>query len=259
MKIISVIFTIIFVFKSISVFADIQWQSVSTMDSSGKQTITTMNGSAQNGKVRLDIQNTSGSDPFNRTGNYMLYKEGADTVTIVNPEKKTYMEIDMNNIGKNLGQSFQMQYNNAKVNVVKLDSEIINSYPCNHERIDASYDINMSIAGMTMTTHNDQSTEVGELIKSVKAIFPRITFQPGSIQSGGCGNVYKSADSSLSGIGFVLKTITTTKSIRNGSESTVTYTMNVQNISQKSVDGSIFTVPADYSKTEMPAMQGGPR
>lgn len=248
---------LIILFQASLVFGGIEWQTHIVSKIGEKEEAYFLSHCyAQGGKVREEfVEISKKSDPFHKKGGYWIYRSGTETVIIVDPEEKTYIEIDMGKIlqvGGVIAKFIKFTITNPKVEVSKKEAENVGNYKCNHFLIKTSYDIETKIAIIKTKSH----------VEEVKEIWATDDIPPIEIGSGFSNKSFRTGFEDLDiliqkemqaqkDIGFVLKSITTQKNTdKKGKTETTVTEMNVTDITFKNLSEDLFKVPAGYKKVE---------
>lgn len=255
-------FLFLLVLQAGLVFSGIEWQAKNITKTGDKEENVFLSLCyAQNGNVREEFVETGKkSDPFRKKGGYWIYRSGTETITIVDPEEKTYMEIDMNKIlqiGGAVAKFIKMSITNPTVEVEKLGSENFGQYKCNHILIKSSYDIETKIAILKTKSHVEETKELWatEDIPSMEVAggFQKKSFKTGIDE---LDTLIEKEMKAQKDLGFVIKSITTQKNInKKGKTETTVMEMTVSNVTFKNLPEEIFKVPAGYKKVEFPGME----
>ncbi len=253
-----VILLVLFLFHVNLMFAGIEWQAkiVSNLGEKEENSILT-HCYAQDGNVREEfLEIGKKSDLFRKKGGYWLYRSGTDSVIIVDPEEKTYMEIDMNRILQMSGamaKLIRITITNPKVEVSNLGQENIGTYKCNRILIKTSYDIETKIAIIKTKNHVEETKEIWATddIPSIETAggFKNKTYKTGFEV---LDNLIQKEIQAQKEIGFVIKSLTTRRNFdKKGKTETDISEMSVSNISLKNFPDELFKVPASYKKVEI--------
>jgi hypothetical protein len=172
----------------------------------------------------------------------MLMDMSSGTQTTLIPQSKTYMTVNWREMaeemtkdaGKNTSGDFPKVTSTGK-------TETIAGITCQHWLLGEKQDMDMCLAkGMGFFGFGGQS---GGILDKLKNLALREKFKA---QLDANPEFAKFVESGA----FPLKM----DKIENGQSKTI---MEVTSIERKSLDDSLFTVPADYKKMEIPGMMGG--
>lgn len=261
-KRIALLWLLIILLQASLVFGGIEWQAKTVSKIGEKEeTYFLSHCYAQGGKVREEfVEIGNKSDPSHKRGGYWIYRSGTETVIIVDPEEKTYMEIDMGKILQTSGviaKLIKFTITNPKVEVTKTEAEIVGNYKCNKFLIKTSYDVETKIAIIKTKTH----------VEEIKEIWATDDIPSIEIAGGFSNKSFKTGFEDLDiliqkemqaqkDIGFVLKSITTQNNTdKKGKTQTTITEMNVTDIALKNLSEDLFKVPAGYKKVEFPGTE----
>jgi hypothetical protein len=112
-------------------------QNLPSMDVSGTATIDGF-------QSRVDFRGTS----MYGNGVYVVSRDGSRSLTLVDPNNRTFAEIDLASIAQTLGQA-QITVSNLKTNLKKMPTRLeIAGFPTDHYRLEASYEISINAGGV---------------------------------------------------------------------------------------------------------------
>ncbi len=239
------------------VFAGIEWQAKTVFKSGEKETNYIISHLyAQGGNVREEfVEIGKKSDPSRKEGGYWIYRSGTNTVIIVDPEEKTYMEVDMDKIlqmGGAIAKLIKISITNPNVEVSKTGSEVFGKYRCDHFVIKTSYDIETKVAFIKTKNHVEEIKEIWAT-NDIPSIEVAGGFQKKSFKTGmeDLDRLIEKEMQAQKDIGFVLKSITTSKNTDKKGKTEINITeMNVTDITFKNFPDEFFKVPAGYKKVE---------
>lgn len=216
---------------------------------------------AQKGNVREEfVEIGKKSDPFRKKGGYWIYRSGSETVIVVDPEEKTYMEIDLNKIlqmGGAFAKFIKITITNPSVEVKKLEPESIGQYKCEHILIKTSYDIETKIAIVKTKNHVEEEKELWTTT-NIPSIEIAGGFQKKPFKTGleDLDMMIEKEMQAQKDLGFVIKAVTIQKTTdKKGKIETNITEMIVSDITLKDLPEEIFKVPAGYKKVEFPGME----
>ncbi len=147
-----------------AIYAGVEWQAKITDKGEKSESAITTRNYALKGNIREDFIEVSGSkNPYYKKGNYFIYKANTNLVYLVDPEKKIYTELSLDDLASSMGAAgkmIQINISNPKVDVNKLADENLLSYNCAHVSINSSYDMETKIAFITSKVHVDSTHEL---------------------------------------------------------------------------------------------------
>jgi hypothetical protein len=225
--------------------------------------------------ARIDFEKMMENPMFGK-GAYMLMRGNAPKgLFLVNPEKKTYSKFDPAGLSQSMapamnageGSGMGMKVSDAKFEKLLEEpgGEILGR-PTTHYRYHKSYVMTMEMANFKMTTAHDIVEDVW--------LTTAVEFGGGGLakvmrnMGGGAelGELEKlAALEREKQHGFSLKSVTTDHAtpqgkgmmarMMGGKEETITSTMLVSELEQKSIPADVFAIPHGYTETQM--MQPG--
>lgn len=250
-------------------FAGVHFQSKSTT-TADKQKPTTMlvEGWAEGPKAKV-VFREAGNQPMFQAGHYMLTQNGAQTMLLVNPEDKTFMEFDplgmMQGAGSMLnamGGLMSMEFSDPKVEtLLDEDGGTLLGHATRHVRLKTSYTMFMKVIGMKRQSQIETIQDLW-VAKGWTADLGLGAWFRKAPPKTGHAPLDKLVAAEWGRVeGVPLKSITVSTS-NDGKKTTVTRTeMEVTKFEDTSVPAGTFELPAGYEKVENPmaALGGGGR
>lgn len=239
-------------------FAGIEWQAKTVFKAGEKETNYILSHLyAQGGNVREEfIEIGEKSDSSRKEGGYWIYRSGTDTVTIVDPEEKTYMEIDRDKILQMSGaiaKLIKTTITNPNVEVSNLRSEVLRKHRCDHLLIKTSYDIETKVAFIKSKNHVEEIKEIWATddipFMEVAEGFRKTPFKTGLED---LDRLIDKEMQTQKDIGFVLKSITTHKiTDKKGKTEINIIETHVTDIAFKNYPDEFFKGPEGYEKIKV--------
>jgi hypothetical protein len=208
-------------------------------------------------RSRVEFLNGTGYKP----GTYVISTNGSRTMTFVDPAKKAYLDVNAGTVATTLGAA-KFSISNKKVDLTQMeDHPIIAGLPTDHYRLSLSYDITLTISGLTLT----QAVSALE-DKYVTNAFGEVssTYLAGGALKTGNQDLDDLIDIENTKVkGFALKQVTSTTTTNNskavpGSKlqvsrtNTTTREITVTSIQPKpSVNMAVFMVPNGFHKADV--------
>lgn len=217
--------------------------------------------SVEGSNMRLEVQ--SGDGVVFQDGSVVISKDGGSTLLFLDPSKKTYYEMRlddlMNSMGSILaaaGGAVSMNFENQKIKVTpKGAGETIEGYATRRYTVDTSYDLVMKVMGMTMKMETESTSEVWatpDLARDYIVFIQQKGFKTG------IADLDELIEKQVNAIeGFPLRQVITSKVTTRGRSETSKTTVNVSNIQKKNIADGQFEIPAGYRRTESPAVMPG--
>ena len=206
-------------------------------------------------------------NPMLGTGTYIISNDGGETLFLVNPEEKTYSQLDLGALMagagamlKAMGPMMKISFSNQKVE--KLAEEAgptILGYATTHYKFHTSYDSSIKVMGMGQSSHNDSVTDTWTTTELSDAGFSAwLRREPRTGIEDLDNMIAAEVSKGIHGVPLKMASATTTKDQR-GNETKTNTTMEVTALKQESVPAGTFAIPKDFERTELaPAMPGRP-
>ncbi len=243
-----------------AVFAGWEYTSVSHGEAGQNHRMMdiTVKAWVEGSKARVDF--VQSRNPLLRPGTYLVTKDGGKTVSLVDPEAKTYAPWDMQNIAGAAGDAMKMmgmKFANPKVETLLAENGgVIAGLPSKHYRLRTSYNLEMSLFGLqqsTATVRDDELWTTTELKDSGLGLW----LNERDLQTGNDELDRMIQDQAARLDGFPLKRIsTTTSKDSKGHERVTKMSTEVTEIRKSSPDAALFEIPADYAQ-QAPFLSGG--
>jgi hypothetical protein len=260
------IFAVLLALAAAPGFADIHYKSVTkTQPEQGKSQDIQVEGWVAGDSSRVNIKESW--NPVLKPGSYLITKDGARTIFLVDPEEKTYAEWDLQGMlgaagamMNGLGPVLKVEFSEPKVEkLLEEAGPAIVGLPTRHYRYRTSYTMKMKVLGM-----GNESAIVNEediwATDSLRDAALSVWLRSESPKTGNEQLDKLIASSRGKVTGFPLKMVTVSTSTNKKNKQTTTRTtMEVTELDSKaSAPGGSFEIPSGYEKTEimMPA-QGG--
>jgi len=219
-----------------------------------------MSGSAaiEGQKMRLDLR--KGDDVLFKDGSIMISTDGGKSYTVLDPKKKEYYEVNLEQLLStagsmlnSMGGMLKISFENHKLNVTGgEDGGTIEGYPTKKYVSDSSYDLVMEIFGkknvQKVSTHTEAwvTTELDEQYT---------TFVQQKGFKTGMEDLDKMIEKETAAMkGFPLKSIIkSTTTNPKGKSDVSTMTMTVTSIKEAAVPDDRFAIPSGYERVDGPA------
>lgn len=240
-------------------FAGIHYKAVTkTQDERGKSNDMKVEGWVAGNNAKVEIQESW--HPILHKGSFLLTKNGAQTIYLVDPEEKTYTEWDpqamLGAAGAVLGSAGPLlKFEISDPKVEKLLEEAgptIAGQPTRHYRYRTSYTMKMKVLGMgneAAIVNEEDIWTTDRLQDAALSVWLRAD----SLRTGN-EQMDKLIESGRGKVtGFPLKTVTVSTSTnkKNNKATTTRTTMEVTELdTQANVPATAFEIPAGYEKTE---------
>lgn len=231
---------------------------------------------AEGDDARIDFVEAM-ENPMIGPGGYMLLRGTAPKgLYMVNPEKKTYAKLDPEGLSQALspmmnageGAAIQFKVSDAKIErVLEEPGEPMLGRPTTHYRYRKSFVMTMVMAGVEVPTGHDIVEDLwvtSGVDFGAGGLGKVMTNLGGGAAIGELAKLAELERQKQQG-GFPLKSITVDHStprgkgmmakMMGGKEQTITTTMEVSDLEEKSLPAALFALPAGYTETQL--MQPG--
>jgi hypothetical protein len=245
---------LISLYLSTAAFAGVTYEFKVVTEGAGQGTMAG-NAAISGDDMRLDI--SEGDNVVFRSDSVVLSNDRGETLIILDTKKKTYYEMNVEEIFSALGTVMNatgglVKFNikNQKVNVQEAGSGgTIEGYPTTKYVIDSSYD--MEIRVLTMKNRSSIVSRTESYVTSKLGDVSPTFIQKKNFRTGieELDELVAAQTGTMKG--FALKNVTTTTTTdKAGKKTTGTSTMTISNIKKASVADSRFKIPAGYEETE---------
>jgi hypothetical protein len=183
-----------------------------------------------------------------KKGSYMLGDANSKVAYFVFPDKKTYWEFNIDEMGQlaqNMQKMVKMTYSNESVTVTPLTPKVVGVLPCSGTRIKIIYDTQSSMMGMKTKGHTEQQTDYYTTTAyDVLALFGDHNWHS---QGLGIGDPVfdRQIAAKVGFLGFPVQVITETWNDGKYSGKT---TMTTRNVQLAAVSPTNFILPSGYTK-----------
>ena len=194
------------------------------------------------GKSRFEVTRNDNSAIF-ETGSVILSSTGSPLMTVLNPAKKTFYVIDLDQIGKTLEEAQKQlrPFLSAQKPTISIqgagDGGLVEGFPSKKWVV-------------TITTRDAQMTmqvwTTDKIPAAAADAFQNSDMPAGTPLSDALRIVRKQLT------GFPLKSITTTKMTMGGTSTSTTSNLTVKQIRNATFPPSTFTTPTGYKKVDSP-------
>lgn len=239
--------------------------TVRTLDDKGKvKEETPLVGHAEvaGGNGKIAIVDAKGDKSMYRKGEYMLIRDEGKTLVSVDPESKTYDEMDLDAYGQALdamaqatGAMMNVTITDLKTTTEKLGAgEEISGFPTKKFRMKQTYHMALKIAFMKTNSRNDVTTDywVADEIKDLRNPIFEMGLRIGNILLSSARDYLEQSLKAQKDLfaGMPVKTVTHAISIedKNGKKTETTTTFEITTIRRGDVPASTWAIPAGYTK-----------
>lgn len=239
-------------------FAAVQYEFIQTSRSDSDH-VPPMDFSARavidGARSRVDFVSGNAYPP----GTYVVSKDGARKLHFVDPTQKSYTEVNTMTIASAIGMS-NITIKNLKSSVAKLDDQVvIASIPADHYRLTLTFDITVTFKNRSITQSVRTEIDKWTTVRFAEAA-DAISAQTLSTGNEEIDKLIAAETTKISG--FPLKQSIRMTAINSSTGRparselkvpnavTLTREMTVTAIRETKPDDAIFSVPADYTRSE---------
>lgn len=226
---------------------------------------TRVKGWVEGESARIEFEESGGMG-FMEPGTYLITRNAGETMLFVNPEKKTYSELNLGEtmqaagaVMQQMGGMLKMEYKDISVEkVLEEPGPEILGYDTVHTVVNSGYTQSMSIMGQEMNQKNVMKSEMWTTSKIDASAFS-VWMRPDQRFKGmieGLDEYMQKTFSQISGTPLRV-VVNTTTTDNNGRSYTSEMETNVTYVSEEDVDEARFEIPADYEKIDMAASMSG--
>jgi uncharacterized protein DUF4412 len=242
--------------------AGIHYKATTKVAGQQGQRETAVDGWVDGDRAKVVIEKSG--NPVMEEGSYLLTADGGKTLYLVNPEEKTYGELDLGALMGTMGTMMNAMGPLLKVNVTNHKVEKLAEEPgpamfghaTTHYRFHTAYDMSIRVLMMNRASHVDTTTDAwttGDFADLGLRAWLRS--EPPRSGNPDIDRLIAGAfDKDIRGV--PLKLVTASKNTdAKGTTSESTVTMEVSSLEQQAVPAATFDMPKGYEKVEvMPAM-----
>lgn len=257
----SVVFALLFTLAAAPGFAGIHYKSVTkTQGAEGKSPADIqVEGWVSGDQAKVEIQESG--NPMLKEGAYLITKNGAKTIFLVDPKEKTYAEWDpaamlgaAGAVLNGVGPLVKFEFSDPKVEKISEEAgPVIAGQPTRHHKYRTSYSMKIKVFGMGNESAivNEEDIWVTDQLKDAAL---SVWLRADALKTGNQQLDKVIAAGREKVAGFPLKTVvvSTSTNKKNNKATTTRTTMEVTQLDTKAtVPASAFEIPAGYEQTEM--------
>lgn len=194
--------------------------------------------------------------PMTKKGNYLISRDGGQTLYMVNPSDETYSEWDfsaMINLVEGMSGLVNLEFSDPEVELLEEgDGGEVLGYPTRHYKYRTSYDFRMKILGMKRSNHTVTLQEMWVTQEFSDAGLNAWLRKSG--RSSGDSSMDRLISTEMEKIkGFPLKSEVVSTSVggKKGKTQTSRSTTVVSVIRKESVNADRFEIPSHYQRVEL--------
>lgn len=209
---------------------------------------------------RAKVEFRESGNPVLPKGTYLITKDGAETVFLVDPGEKTYSRFDvrammgaMGGMMEGMGPLLKFDVSNPKVEkLAEEDGGSLLGYPTRHYRYRTSYNMTVKVFGMGRAQAMVTEDDIWVTDKLADKAFG-VWLRSEPLRTGNAQLDKLIEAETAKAQGFVLKRVSVQTSTDKGGKATKsTTTMEVNLLEKASVPAASFDIPAGYEEVEMP-------
>jgi hypothetical protein len=207
--------------------------------------------------------------PLMKPGSYLLTKDGAHVLYLVNPEDKTYAVWDVNamlgalgGLMNGMGPILKLEFSDPKVEKLsEEDGGTLLGLPTRHYKFRTSYGMKMKIFGFGSSADTVVDQDVWASKRLADPGFGVwLRSEPPHTGNSQFDKLVSAEAAKLRLEGFPLKTTTVSTTTQKGKQRVSRSTQEVTQLEARSIPDSTFEVPAGYKETQiLPAAEPGRR
>jgi len=199
-------------------------------------------------------------NPIMKSGSYLLTRDGAHTLYLVNPEEKTYAIWDlsamlgaMGSIMNGIGPIVKMEFSDPKVEkLAEDDGGALLGVPTRHYRFRTSYSMKMKVFGFGSSSDTVTDQDVWASKRLVDPGFGAwLRSEPPHTGNAQFDKLIAAESAKRQVEGFPLKTVSVSTTTQKGKQRTSRQTMEVTKLESRAVPDSTFELPAGYKETQI--------
>jgi hypothetical protein len=256
----TIIFALLFALAAAPGFAAIHYKSVTKTEGTGGESPAdiSVEGWVAGDNAKVEIQDSA--NPILQEGTYLITKNGAKTILLVNPEEKTYAEWDpaamlgaAGSVLNGVGPLVKFEFSDPKVEkLVDEAGPTMLGQATRHYKFRTSYTMKIKVFGMgneSAVVTEEDIWVTSQLTDPALGVWLRAEGMKTGNQQ--LDKLINSERGKITG--FPLKTVSVnTSTNKKGKQTKSTMTMEVTELDTKaSVPASAFEIPAGYEETEI--------
>lgn len=245
-------------------FAGITYEAETvTTNEKGKPSRMLVTVHVEGDKARIEFREVGSKAYQAKQGNYILTKDAGETMIMVDPKEKTYMDWDMGQLMAMAGGMFQLEFENPSVKMLEESSgDPMLGHQTRRYKFKSSYGMSMKMGPVKSYQDIETETEAwttsdysNEALRAWMGVFPKTGMK-------GLDSLMEEHTKAIKGFPLKTKTKTVTKQYNRKrtkvKRSQTTYSEQiVKTIKEGAIEASTFEVPAGYTKMESPAESMG--
>jgi hypothetical protein len=240
-------------------FAGIHYQAVTkTQDAKDKSSATEVEGWVSGEKAKIQFK--ASANPTMEAGTYLLTRDGGKTLYLVNPEEKTYAEMDLQamlgfvgGVMQGMGPLLKFEFSEPKVEkLLEEDGGTVAGLSTRHYRFRTSYTMKVKVLGMTNASDNviEQDIWATDRLQDV-ALGVWLRSEPPRTGNEQFDKLLAAEMGKVRGFPLKTVTVTTTTQQKKGQQTVTRSSMEVTRLDDATVADASFEIPAGYQETQL--------
>lgn len=247
---------LLFILSSTYVSAGVFYKAVTESDGQNQDVVVSSWIDGDKAKILFE----ESENPMAKNGSYVITTDAGKTMYLVNPEDKTYMKWDLNqminmagNMMESMGGMVDMSFDNVDVKqLAKTPGEKMQGYATTFYKYQTTYDLNVKMFGMKRSQSSESVQEMWVTDRlNDAAMNVWLTKEPPSSGNEDLNKLIKAEMSKMKG--FPLKSVVTTtvksynkKRTKVKKQQTTTTTTTVTELKKTAIPAKTFVIPDDY-------------
>lgn len=240
--------------------AGLHYEAVTTTEGDGASGSTEVEAWVDGPRAKVLIRESG--QPMLEGGQYLLTRDGGETIYLVDPEEKTYGKWDIEamlalvgGMMEGLGPIVDLEISEPEVEKLAEEpgGEVVGQ-PTTHTRYRTTYTTRVKVFGMKRESRTETVQDLWTTTSLDDEVALGVWLRKGPVRTGN-EEIDRLIDAELEKIqGFPLKTVavTTTTGGKRGDKTTTTRTTTeVTSLAETDVPASTFELPAGYTETQM--------
>jgi len=218
------------------------------------RTISSTRGWVDGSKAKIEEVSGRGSGGMEK-GSYLLSKDGGKTIYMVDPQNKSYLKMDIDQLASQVGQFMnaagafvKLEFTNPEFKTLSDErGPKMYGLPTRHIKTETSYTVEASVFGRKNTTAISRKDEIW-LTKKLNESGMKIWTQQRTIKTGNenIDKIIAAETKRLDGIPLKITSVTTTT--ENGGKAEVTtVTHEITSLKKAGISAKTFEIPAGYT------------
>jgi hypothetical protein len=225
--------------------------------------VSSTRGWVDGSKAKIEEVSGRGSGGMEK-GSYILSKDGGKTIYMVDPQNKSYLKMDIDQLASQVGQFMnaagafvKLEFTNPKFKTISDErGPKMYGLPTRHVKTETSYTVEASVFGRKNITVISRKDEIW-LTKKLRDSGLQIWTQQRTIKTGNenIDKIIKAETKRLDGIPLKITSVTTTRE-NNDEPEVTTVTHEITSLKKAGISAEVFEIPADYKNNNEKVASG---